>query len=336
MRRQVTSFHARTSCVLTNSKFAFSPAARRGAFTLVELLVVIAIIGVLVALILPAVQAAREASRRTACKNNVRQIGVAMQNHISAHNAFPAGKKYTGPQHLPTTQSISWSAILLDYLEQSNTLKKINYKIRLDDPENLPATGQVIETYICPSLVRFEQHRGNDHRLLPLDRSGGGMGCIDFLGVSGPDRDMVPIGGSEPYGRQRGVLIGTKGLEDEDTIIEPPPITPAQVTDGLTNTFCVAECSGRGVEFDDESGKIKSLNGTWASGSNVSHITKPINGAKTPKAWYDEVIMSDHPGGAHLLMCDGSVQFGSDDMDESVLMALASRDGEEVVSPLPF
>jgi prepilin-type N-terminal cleavage/methylation domain-containing protein/prepilin-type processing-associated H-X9-DG protein len=336
MRRQATSLRACTSGNLTDSSSASSAGPRHGGFTLVELLVVIAIIGVLIALILPAIQAAREASRRTACQNNVRQIGVAMQNHISAHNAFPAGKKYTGPQHLATTQSVSWSAILLDYLEQSNTLKKINYKIRLDDPENLPATGQVIDTYICPSLVRFEEHRGNDHRLLPLDRPGGGMGCIDFLGVSGPDRDMVPIGGSEPYGRQRGVLIGTKGLEDEETLIEPPPVTPEQITDGLTNTFCVAECSGRGVEFDDESGQIKTLNGTWASGTNVSHITKPINGAKTPKAWYEEVIMSDHPGGAHLLMCDGSVQFGSDDMEESVLMALASRDGEEVINPLPF
>jgi prepilin-type processing-associated H-X9-DG protein len=147
---------------------------------------------------------------------------------------------------------------------------------------------------------------------------------------------MKPSQASEEYGRQRGVLIGVKGLEDEETLVEPPQVTPEQVTDGMSSTLCVAECSGRGVEFDDESGEIKSLNGAWASGSNVSHLTKGINQVGTPKAWYDEAIISDHPGGAHLLMCDGSVQFGSDDMEESVLMALASRDGEEVIDPLPF
>src|SRR5690349_10257584 len=77
-------------------------------FTLVELLVVIAIIGVLIALLLPAVQAARESSRRTQCSDHLRQVGVAIQNYITTNNRFPAGKKYSGARHLPATQSLSW------------------------------------------------------------------------------------------------------------------------------------------------------------------------------------------------------------------------------------
>jgi prepilin-type N-terminal cleavage/methylation domain-containing protein/prepilin-type processing-associated H-X9-DG protein len=315
-----------------------SSVRRSGGFTLVELLVVIAIIGVLIALLLPAVQAARESSRRTQCSDHLRQVGVAIQNYIAANNRFPAGKKYSGARHLPATQSLSWSCFLLDYLEQGNTLKKIDYAIPLSDPANLPASGQVIPVYLCPSTSRIEQHRGEDDRLLPLPfgEAGGGMGCIDYLGVSGPDKDAEPPGSTEEYGRQRGVLIGNKGLEDEDTLIEPPPIKPEHVTDGLSNTICVVECTGRGVEFDAEDSKIKSLNGAWASGSNVSHINKGVNQVPVPEAWYTEAITSDHNGGAMVLLCDGSVHFLSDATEKQVIMSLCSRDGEEVVEPSPF
>jgi prepilin-type N-terminal cleavage/methylation domain-containing protein/prepilin-type processing-associated H-X9-DG protein len=312
------------------------PRAAGAGFTLVELLVVIAIIGVLIALLLPAVQAARESSRRATCQEHMRQIGVAIQNYVSANKKFPAGKKWSGPRKLTTSQQVAWSSFLLDYLEQGNLLNKIDFAIPLTDPGNLPATGQLIETYLCPSTARFEAHRGDDSRLLPMDRPGGGMGCIDYLGSSGPDKDAKPPGGTVEYGRQRGVLIGTKGLENEATVVEPPAIGPEQISDGLSNTLCVAECSGRGVEFDETKFEIKALNGAWASGSNVSHITKGINALPVPQAWYEEAIMSDHPGGAHLLLCDGSVHFAPDETDKTLLMSMTSRDGDETVSPLPF
>jgi prepilin-type N-terminal cleavage/methylation domain-containing protein len=306
------------------------------AFTLVELLVVIAIIGVLIALLLPAVQAARESSRRVTCQNHLHQVGLAIQNYLARHNQFPAGKKYSGDRSLPATQSMGWSAFLLSDLEQGQSMGQIDFSVAMSDPTNLPITGQVIPIFICPSVARLEEHRGNDHRLVSLDVRGGGMGCIDYLGVSGPDKDKSPPGSSEPYGRQRGVLLGTKGLPNEDEIIAPPPVRAKDVIDGMSNTICVVECSGRGVEFDAEDNKIKSLNGAWASGSNVSHITKTINFLPVPDAWYNEAIMSDHPGGAHLLMSDGSVHFGSDSIEKEVLLSLCSRDGEETVSPLPF
>jgi prepilin-type N-terminal cleavage/methylation domain-containing protein/prepilin-type processing-associated H-X9-DG protein len=308
-----------------------------GAFTLVELLVVIAIIGVLVALLLPAIQAARESSRRATCQNHLHQVGLAIQNYLARHNKFPPGKKYSGPRHLPTTQSLGWSAFLLSDIEYSQAMSQLDFKVAMSDPKNLPITSQVIPIYLCPSTSRLEQHRGEDHKLLSsLSVPGGGMGCIDYVGVSGPDKDKSPSSGAEPYGRQRGVLLGNKGFDDEDTMIEPPPVGEKDVTDGMSNTICVAECTGRGVEFDAEDNKIKSLSGAWASGGNVTHITKTPNFLPVPEAWYSEAIMSDHAGGAHLLMCDGSVHFGSDTIEKDVLMALCSRDGEETVTPLPF
>jgi len=238
-----------------------------GAFTLVELLVVIAIIGVLIALLLPAIQAARESSRRAACQNNLHQIGVAIQNYLARHDQFPAGKKYSGDRSLPATQSVGWSAFLLSDLEQGQAMGQIDFKVAISDPKNLPITSQVIPIYICPSTARLEQHRGENHRLIELGQNGSGMGCIDYLGVSGPDKDKSPPGSSEDYGRQRGVLLGIKGLPDEDTAIAPPPVRAKDVIDGLSNTICVVECTGRGVEFDAEDNEIKSLNGAWASGA---------------------------------------------------------------------
>jgi prepilin-type N-terminal cleavage/methylation domain-containing protein/prepilin-type processing-associated H-X9-DG protein len=312
-----------------------SSPCTRSAFTLVELLVVIAIIGVLIALILPAVQASREASRRATCQDHLHQVGVAIQGYLARHNRFPPGKKYSGPRNLPTTQSMGWSSFLLSDLEQGNAMAKLDFKVAMSDPKNLPITGQVIPIYLCPSTSRLEQHRGEDDRLIPLGEPGGGMGCIDYLGVSGPDKDKEPSGQAEEYGHQRGVLLGNKGFDDEDTMIEPPPVREKDVIDGLSSTICVVECTGRGVEFDVEDNKIKSLNGAWASGSNISHITRGINQVPTPDAWYNEAITSDHPGGAQVLMCDASVHFFPDSMDEDALMYLCSRDGEEVVNEIP-
>src|SRR5688500_3786900 len=96
----------------------FSPTRRhKRGFTLVELLVVIAIVGVLLALLLPAVQAARESSRRQQCQNNLRQIGLGLNNYESAHKKFPAGKKWSGPPNDPASFSLAWSSFLLDNLE---------------------------------------------------------------------------------------------------------------------------------------------------------------------------------------------------------------------------
>jgi prepilin-type N-terminal cleavage/methylation domain-containing protein/prepilin-type processing-associated H-X9-DG protein len=290
----------------------YSQRLSKSGFTLVELLVVIAIIGVLLALLLPAVQAARESSRRTQCQNNLRQVGLGLSNYESAHKKFPAGKKWSGPPNDPRSFAMAWSSFLLGDLELGTLHNAMDFKVPFTDPKNLPITTQVIPTYICPSTSRMEQHRTPSHQLTNLgSMPGEGLGCIDYLGISGPDKDAKHPVTKVVYGRQRGVLIGTKGLPMEEELIEPPPVTVASITDGYKD------------------GQLDSVHGAWASGNNVTHVDDGINRTEPPDAWYKERIFSDHPGGANVLMCDASVHFMSDETPKSLIRWLASRDGDE-------
>jgi prepilin-type N-terminal cleavage/methylation domain-containing protein len=308
------------------------PLRGRAAFTLVELLVVIAIIGVLLALLIPAVQAARESSRRAMCANNLRQIGVGLHNYEAAKKRWPAGKKWSGPTNDPNSFAMAWCSFLLEYIEQDALHDAMNFKKPFTDPVNLPVTTKIIPTYLCPSTSQVEDHRTEDGHLYNLGTvPGEGLACIDYMGISGPDKDAKHPVTKDPYGRQRGVLIGTKGLPLEDELIEPPPITSAKITDGLSHTLCIVECTGRGMSTDDNSGKIDAPHGAWASGVNVTHIDDGVNEG-VPKAWYKERIHSDHPGGAHILMCDSSVHFFTEDTEKKVIRWMASRDGAEDIS----
>lgn len=305
-------------------------------FTLVELLVVIAIVGALVAILLPAVQAARESSRRSSCQNNLKQVGLAILNFESQRNKFPPGKKWSRPRTDPLTFDYSWSSILLDYVEEQALHDQIDFTLPLTDPVNLPATSNVLSIYLCPSTSRIEEHRDYDGRLINLGgQPGEGLACIDYLGISGPDKDKENPSTGLEYGRQRGILIGTKGFPDGKQMTEPPAVTTGQVVDGLSNTICVVECTGRGADVK-KSGEIQSLNGAWASGSNISHINKGVNTEKPTKSWEDERIFSDHPSGANALACDGSVQFLQNNVDPEIIRSLCSRDGEEIIDPSPF
>jgi len=300
-------------------------------FTLVELLVVLAIIGILIALLIPAVQYARESARRTACMNNLRQIGVGLRGFETTHGHWAPGKKWSGPRNEPVTFSLAWSSFLLEYLEENAIHDAMNFTVDFTDPINLPATTQIVPVYLCPSTTRREEHRGEDDHLFNLGGlPGEGLACIDYLGVSGPDKDAKHPVTKEAYGRQRGVLIGTKGLPGDDELIEPPPITSAMIIDGLSHTICVTECTGRGV--DVKAGQIDALHGAWASGNNVSHIDKGVNEVEPPDAWHNERIFSDHYTGAHVLMCDASVHFLDNEIGKKVLRSLCSRDGEEDIS----
>jgi hypothetical protein len=98
--------------------------------------------------------------------------------------------------------------------------------------------------------------------------------------------------------------------------------------------MCISECTGRGVSIKD--GAIDALHGAWASGNNVTHIDDGINGSNVPNAWYKERIHSDHPGGAHIVMCDASVHFFTDDVSKKLLYWLATRDGQEDIAAEVF
>lgn len=306
-----------------------------GAFTLVELLVVIAIIGILVALLLPAVQSAREAARRTQCANRFKQVGLAILNYESTYKRFPPGQR----RFIERESPFSWSVLILEFMEQGTVHDQIDFKMPLDSAKNKgdaiapgPVTV-VMENYLCPSLDRAHETREPDNRIGDLNGDGDrydvneadGMACIDMLGIKGPHAAAQnPVEGNEIYGANRGVILSLK--EYNARRLEPPKITTSRIIDGLSNTMMVAECSGRGND-----------NGMWASGKNVSSIQHPMNlddpireGDSVLIAWYDEEVFSDHPGGAHLLLADGSAHFANESIELSTLQAIASRDGGEI------
>jgi prepilin-type N-terminal cleavage/methylation domain-containing protein len=317
----------------------------RCGFTLVELLVVIAIIGVLVALLLPAVQAAREAGRRSQCANNLKQIGLGINNYATAFNLFPPGQR----RPCSGCDYFAWSSYFLDWIEEGNLKSKINYKKSADEIENKDYVSVIIPVYICPSAAQRHSSRTEENRI-SLDvagtpgvwdpGTGEGMACIDYAGVSGPrwpanpasppaiypGNFQNPAGGY--YREDQGILL-TNGTSEARRQV---PV--AAVRDGLSNTLVVAELSGRGIDGTD-------YNGAWASGENTIVIgafsgTKviPWINAQPPSVAWDkdnEQMRSDHPAGAHALLCDGSVHFLTEEIELRVMLSLASRDGGEVI-----
>lgn len=322
-------------------------------FTLVELLVVIAIIGILVALLLPAVQAAREAARRSQCTNNLRQIGLGILNYESNYDKFPPGSRFPfkNPKldfaNPDDTETIAWSALILPYIEQRPLYEELQRHMETHDlrsAENYSATSRVISIYLCPSAPRGINHGDGTGRLSDFNDDGDidveigeGMGCIDYMGVGGPDRRLLHPTTKKPYGRNRGVLIGW--IKDYGNRLEPPAIRVKHIrTDGLSNTMCVAECGARGANLDGDDLSFWEISGAWASGDNLASPDKGINtlpydisSDRLPDDRYKEKIYGYHPGGANLLFCDGSVHFGSKETDEQTVAAWASRDGLEDV-----
>ena len=330
---------------------------QKSAFTLVELLVVIAIIGVLVALLLPAVQAAREAARRITCQNHFKQIGVAMHNHVSAFEYFPPGTELRRapqsdcphidyPSGLGSFQGFGWGTYLLPYLEQDQIFSRLELRdLPSGQPDgvftdgnpgqNWTTTGVVLKTFICPSEINDEGwvdststtgHFGNPAWDWPLS---------NIAGVADSRQSNCWL--YQARGNANGVLFNWSNTE------------PSQITDGLSQTFLVGEMtSARGI---DESGNAIWVGPTWVTRS-VADVRNGINGPGSLPGGRDDTIdpldgdggnrheeynrehgfSSWHPGGGHFVFCDGSVQFFNEDTDQLVLCAHATRAFQEAIS----
>jgi prepilin-type N-terminal cleavage/methylation domain-containing protein/prepilin-type processing-associated H-X9-DG protein len=306
-------------------------------FTLVELLVVIAIIGILVALLLPAVQAARESARRAQCANNLKQVGVAMHNHLTTFGAFPPGQRLVIVGH----KTWGWPALVLEWMEESAAYDRIDFRKQLWGPENREAVSKEVSSYLCPSTGRRHATRAGQRITLDLINpgqwdvgTGEDMACIDYAGISGPTVHASfrnPATGA-PYAANSGILLNISTGPRTQT-------TAAEILDGLSQTLLVGELSGRGIFV---AGTSNALRGVWAGGQNCASVpAAPAGGLTIPPinpapadAWINagsSSLFSDHPGGAQVLLCDGAVRFLVETIPVQLLLALASRSDGEVI-----
>ncbi len=280
----------------------------RRAFTLVELLVVVAIIGTLVALILPAVQASRAAARRTQCQNHLRQIGLACTEFETARSEFPTG--CLGCRFSPDPRDrkfISWNVATLPYLDQVAVWERFDTSEPIGSEINREAVSAVIPTFLCPDANR-DFSTTPEYLVNGKWDAGEGMGLTDYggmAGVEGPGRD-APAEESNRYYRDagsRGIMLAEIATRAVD------------ITDGLSHTVIVAE---RACPEVDES--------QWASGANcfAQHQEMPIN-----ETWKNGEIFSEHAGVAGVAFADGHVEFLSESIEQTVLIALLTRAGEE-------
>jgi prepilin-type N-terminal cleavage/methylation domain-containing protein/prepilin-type processing-associated H-X9-DG protein len=301
----------------------------RNAFTLVELLVVIAIIGVLVALLLPAVQMAREAGRRSSCNNNLKQIGLALQNYHSTYNTFPVARNSWPLVH-------SSLARLLPFMEQANVENLVNYNVPLSDPANVAASQKVIPIFVCPS-------DGAGGRVYTIPDAGSnyvannGSGTVAYGLIASGDGVF-----NQTYQGFKHLTDGSSNTAafSESTLGRGDPSTPPdprhdvlELAGGSDTT--PAACAGGGTFSGKRGGKW--IDGHYGN-TLYNHFYTP-----NPREWDCgngshnkglSTARSYHPGGVNLLLCDGSVRFVPDTVDLATWRAIATR-GSGDVADLP-
>ena len=331
-------------------------STRERGFTLIELLVVIAIIAILIALLLPAVQMAREAARRSQCVNNLKQIGLAIHNYHDDFRAFPPGSMFCSPDPVLGSIPSHWSghALILPYLEQSGIYGSINFALPVwgglgAPPYNVDVHATVrmqrLEVFLCPS-------------------------------------DQNPGTGSSGYGPNN--YMANWGVFHLDGLFQAVvwpggTITVAKVTDGLSNTAAFAECikgddstgirdrrtkvfdlatlSGAGncrsmtdqeilqhadqcASLNTQATTYSSVKGAWwgfgmPGWTGYRHRTGPNQNACNclPSGfWLGPITASsEHPGGVNVLLADGSVRWVGDAIDLGIWRAMGTRDRSEQV-----
>lgn len=264
--------------------------------TLVELLVVVAVVAALVALLLPAVQSAREAARRTSCMNNLRGIGCAIYGHESARRTFPVGCLECTTR-APRKQ-IAWNAFILPFAEEPGVAAAFDFAFSYRSSQNRVAAGHVVRMFLCPSTTRTRRTgptTGDRNRNGRWD-AGDGLAYTDYGGMFGVGH-AVP----QPLPEHAGVMQYER------------PTAAKQVTDGLSHTALIAECTGRDASYQSE----------WANGQNIfdQWHTNGINVTQNNEIW------SDHPGMAGMVFCDGHVEFVHESVEQAVLLAMLTRAG---------
>jgi prepilin-type N-terminal cleavage/methylation domain-containing protein len=320
-----------------------SPVARRRhrpwwGFTLIELLVVIAIIAILIALLLPAVQQAREAARRTQCRNNLKQIGLALHNYENSSTMFPPAKIFgseTQCQAWIYGNSLSWRVLILPYVDQAPLYNTINFSEWINCRTLSPTTytaqfrGKVLPAYLCPSD--------------PTDFIVGGQGGTNYAGLvaDGKGHPNPPVqqacGAQQPWHGDNTGGLAYKGRRI------------AQIADGTSNTIMVGEVFRRKSFYNlcanaDQTGNRCHRWYEESGFCGADTARGPNSLIRDEVDWTDEnttgqsgarPVSSAHTGGAHVLMGDGAVRFASDNIDLNVWRAAGSAAGSTQANPEP-
>lgn len=292
----------------------------RNAFTLVELLVVIAIIGILIGMLLPAVQQVREAARRIQCSNNIRQMGLAVMNYESAHEQFPPGW-ITSDGMAISEPGWGWSALILPFMEGQNLHSLIDFDVAIDDHMHEDAIQNVVPTFLCPSEtipalvnldVHIEHEHDDDHDDLVAhedDHEHGELWATrtNYSGVFG------------------SIEIEANPNDGDGAFFANSVIRFADIMDGTSHTIIIGE---RTSEF----GPISWVGVVPELEEPLSRIVGAADHAPNDHEGHFEDFRSYHPGGINVALADGSAHFIANTIDEDIFKALATIKGGEVVN----
>jgi prepilin-type N-terminal cleavage/methylation domain-containing protein len=322
-------------------------STRRPGFTLIELLVVIAIIAILIALLLPAVQQARESARRTQCKNNLKQLGLALHNYESTYSMFPPSRiTLTTPMQFHQ----SWTMMVLPFLEQANMYQQYNKNVPWYEQVNAPVTTVNLDMFRCPSTPDSpSQPPVAMYTAQGITWGQPIFGKGDYASVNAA-RNSVWVASGQPSIGQRERL-GALGRG-------PGGVRIAWITDGTSNTMMLAEDAGRpsfylrgrratnpksggayGQFAQDGWGWADINTGMSVDGANTAGVQNSTNSSGVTtivgncfiNCTNDSELYSFHTGGVQALLADGSVRFLTENIDGGVLGGLISRDGGEII-----
>ena len=312
------------------------PRQLRNAFTLIELLVVIAIIAVLIGLLVPAVQKVREAANRMSCSNNMKQLGLGLQNYQAQRGFFPAcsiNTNTTNKVTLANAQKMGvsatnvfhgWGVMILPFVEQEALYRNYNFGVTWSDAANKQVRETSVKTFVCPTTPR-------------------GPSVLNTQTVSGASVSAAPGDYAPDYGYSGS--LETNGLVDVNVsrngIMITNRVRPiSEISDGTSNTILISEAAGRPDSY--AGGKLRSAgsqtDGGWCDpdsayithGFSADGVTTTDGGPCHTNCSNSNEVYSFHSGGAMHVMADGSVRFIQASLDIRQFVKLITYMGNDV------